>query len=173
MVTYTFDHWEDELGNTISPTRPTTPYVLDLIISTTNTTIIAVYAVIAPLTVNAHGPYSTLPSNPTIQFQGSAIGGTPPYTWDWDFGEGSPHGTEQNPIHTYPSTEAVYTVTLTATDSLSATASATTTATVSPTLPTLRHTSLWLFVHSFGVSSLWNFPLIEAYDQARAKSLMS
>lgn len=32
--------------------------------------------------------------------------------WDWDFGDGSSHSTEQNPLHTYNET-GVYTVTLT------------------------------------------------------------
>ncbi|MCX6833131.1 MAG: PKD domain-containing protein [candidate division Zixibacteria bacterium] len=35
-------------------------------------------------------------------------------SWDWDFGDGTTHGTVQNPIHSYSST-GVYTVTLVAT----------------------------------------------------------
>ena len=37
----------------------------------------------------------------TVAFTGSATGGTKPYTWDWDFGDGSAHKTVQNPNHTY------------------------------------------------------------------------
>ena len=36
-----------------------------------------------------------------------------PTSWDWDFGDGSPHGTTQNPTHAY-SVAGTYTVTLTA-----------------------------------------------------------
>jgi PKD repeat protein len=37
----------------------------------------------------------------TVAFVGAATGGTKPYTWDWDFGDGSTHKTVQNPNHTY------------------------------------------------------------------------
>jgi hypothetical protein len=52
--------------------------------------------------------------NETIQFQGSAEGGTEPYTWYWDFGDGT-NSTEQNPQHAY-NTTGNYTATLTVTD---------------------------------------------------------
>jgi PKD repeat protein len=38
-----------------------------------------------------------------------------PTSWDWDFGDGSAHGTEQNPLHVY-ATAGPYTVVLTATN---------------------------------------------------------
>lgn len=38
--------------------------------------------------------------NETIQFIGTAWGGVEPYTWFWDFGDGS-NSTEQNPQHAY------------------------------------------------------------------------
>ncbi len=37
----------------------------------------------------------------TAAFEGSASGGTPPYTYAWDFGDGST-GTGPSPVHTYP-----------------------------------------------------------------------
>jgi len=38
-------------------------------------------------------------------------------TWDWDFGDGSAHGTTQNPTHTYSVTAVTpFTITLTVTD---------------------------------------------------------
>ena len=49
-----------------------------------------------------------------ITFNGTAAGGTPPYTYYWDFGEGS-SSTEQNTSHCY-SAPGTYDVTLTVTD---------------------------------------------------------
>ena len=38
----------------------------------------------------------------SIQFYGSASGGTPPYAYNWDFdGDGEPDSDEQNPKHTF------------------------------------------------------------------------
>jgi len=53
----------------------------------------------------------------TVNFTGNATGGTPSYTYYWDFGNGASSG-EQNPSHTY-SQAGDYTVNLTVTDSQS------------------------------------------------------
>ncbi|MHB8605515.1 MAG: PKD domain-containing protein, partial [Thermoplasmatota archaeon] len=53
----------------------------------------------------------------------SSPGDSPITKWDWDFGDGSSHGSDQNPTHTY-SQPGHYTVTLTVTDSASKTAKA-------------------------------------------------
>ncbi|RKX50772.1 MAG: hypothetical protein DRP25_05050 [Thermotoga sp.] len=63
--------------------------------------------------VDAGGPYSGIVGVP-IQFNGSVVGGFPPYTWHWDFGDGNT-STLQNPIHIY-SRPGDYTVVLTVTD---------------------------------------------------------
>jgi PKD repeat protein len=39
----------------------------------------------------------------TVSFNGSKSGGTSPYTYDWNFGDGSTHGTVEDPTHTYTS----------------------------------------------------------------------
>jgi len=80
-----------------------------------------------PLSCDADGPYSGETGSP-IQFTGSATGGTPPYSWAWEFGDGAT-STQQNPTHTY-TTAGLYTVTLTVTDSASATADDETTANI-------------------------------------------
>ena len=71
-----------------------------------------------PLTANADaknfGGYETIVGEP-IQLFGSASGGTPPYTFFWDLGDGRT-STEQNPIVEYKE-PGTYTVTLTVTDS--------------------------------------------------------
>jgi len=46
-----------------------------------------------------NGPYYKF-LNDSIQFNGFACGGNPPYTWFWTFGDGKTSA-EQNPIHTY------------------------------------------------------------------------
>ena len=73
-----------------------------------------------PLTANADaenfGRYESI-RNTIIQLYGSGIGGTPPYTFEWKFGDGSWPVEEQNPTHTYDEA-GTYTVTLTVTDSV-------------------------------------------------------
>src|SRR5204863_204672 len=49
----------------------------------------------------------------TVQFTDQSSG--QPTSWDWDFGDGSPHLTNQNPQYTYQQ-PGTYTVTLTVTN---------------------------------------------------------
>ena len=76
-----------------------------------------------PLIADANGPYEASEDEP-IQFQGSAEGGVPPYSFHWDFDDGETSDI-QNPMHTYTNT-GNYTVTLTVTDDESDTESDTT-----------------------------------------------
>jgi len=52
----------------------------------------------------------------SVSFTGSASGGTPGYTYSWNFGDGSAPIAAQNPVHTY-STPGDYSAVLTVTDS--------------------------------------------------------
>jgi PKD repeat protein len=74
------------------------------------------------LTALAQADKSSGPIPLTVHFTGSAAGGTAPYTWSWDFGDGSAPVTTQNAQHTYAA-EGTYTVSLTVRDSAGATAS--------------------------------------------------
>jgi YVTN family beta-propeller protein len=49
----------------------------------------------------------------TIRLYGNATGGSPPYTYSWNFGDGSPPSTLQDPEHTYVSFPNVATLTVT------------------------------------------------------------
>jgi len=87
------------------------------------------------LVCGAGGPYSA-EVDEDIQFHGTANGGTTPYSWHWDFGDGD-NSTEQNPTHAY--TEAgTFNVTLTVTDDLGAIATDTTTATITAPQPVIE-----------------------------------
>jgi PKD repeat protein len=67
-------------------------------------------SLIANISVNT----SAGPAPLTIQFRGSAAGGKAPYTYNWDFGDGSTSNL-QNPAHTYQQANS-YMATLTVTD---------------------------------------------------------
>ncbi len=89
-------------------------------------------------TVNAVGNplAATASANPTsgqvpltVAFTGTATGGTPPYSYSWNFGDGSATSTAQNPSHTY-NNAGTFTATLTAKDSSSPVKSATSTVSI-------------------------------------------
>jgi len=84
---------------------------------------------IGPLRVEAGGPYSGLASDTPVQFSGLVFGGRPPYTYQWDFGDGNT-STEQNPIHMYRNI-GTYNVMFTVTDSEGNTSSDNATAIIS------------------------------------------
>lgn len=65
----------------------------------------------------------------TVNFDASASGGTAPYDFDWDFGDGSDHATTQNPSHTYV-LAGTYSTKLTVHDSAGASVSKSITITV-------------------------------------------
>jgi len=70
-------------------------------------------------TVVADGPYAetVCPGTAaTIDFDSTVTLGTGPFTYDWDFGDGSLHGTIADPSHTYPIGADVYNVTLVVTN---------------------------------------------------------
>jgi YVTN family beta-propeller protein len=62
------------------------------------------------------GPHSSY--SLTVQLYGNGSEGTPPYTYSWNFGDGSPASTLQNPEHTYAYASPEDTATLTVTDHL-------------------------------------------------------
>jgi PKD repeat protein len=84
--------------------------------STFDTNIKEAYVVVRPsLFVDFVGEPLSGDADLTVQFTDISLG--QPTSWDWDFGDGSPHSTEQNPIHVY-ARAGLYSVTLTAANAL-------------------------------------------------------
>ncbi|MFC0430883.1 PKD domain-containing protein [Kutzneria buriramensis] len=81
-----------------------------------------------PLSATAAASPTTGNAPLSVNFTGSATGGTAPYSYSWNFGDGTTN-TTQNPSHTYNSA-GTYTATLTVTDSASPAHTATANATV-------------------------------------------
>jgi len=67
-----------------------------------------------PIDVDIGGPYSGEP-NTLVQFQCNVLGGEPPYSYLWSFGDENT-STTKNPTHAYTQ-PGLYNITLTATDS--------------------------------------------------------
>jgi hypothetical protein len=89
---------------------------IKVIVSTTSSSSSAISTsdfTIIGFNVYAGGPYYVAPEE-SIQFSGLAENGNPPYSYQWDFGDGN-SSDEQNPSHTYP-VNGNYTVVLSVTD---------------------------------------------------------
>ena len=89
-----------------------------------------------PLSCDAGGPYEGLVDE-DIEMDGTATGGTAPYQYLWDFGDGNTSG-DPHPTHNYANA-GIYTVNLTVTDAEQSTAFDETTATINgpPNEPTI------------------------------------
>jgi PKD repeat protein len=100
--------------------------------TTTAKVTVTVGAIGGPLAAKA----SAIPTSGEIPlvtaFTGSAAGGTPPYTYSWNFGDGSAPSSVQNPTHSYKSV-GTYTATLVVTDSSAPAHSAKSTVTITAT----------------------------------------
>jgi len=86
-----------------------------------------------PLTVTASANPNPTKVGHQVAFNCTHSGGVGPYTYDWDFGDGTAHGNTQGVNHTY-SSSGTPTVTVTVTDSLLNTDNATINMTVNPPL---------------------------------------
>jgi PKD repeat protein len=75
----------------------------------------------APLAVTAAADKTSGSAPLTVVFTATLSGGTPPYTFDWSFGDGTPVGHVQNPAHTYAANGS-YPVSLTVHDGAGSTA---------------------------------------------------
>jgi outer membrane protein assembly factor BamB len=109
-----------------------------------------------PLRAEANGPYQG-DDHTTINFTGSIIGGLPPYTFHWDFGDGSTSN-EQNPAYCYK-TIGTYTVNFTIQDCEGSESSDTANVTVTYALPavTLVKPLIALYIMNVKILPLKNF----------------
>lgn len=70
-----------------------------------------------PIFVAATSSSPSCDGSGAVTFASAVSGGQPPFTYDWDFGDFSPHSNVPNPTHTYGYPPHAYTATLTVTDS--------------------------------------------------------
>ena len=94
---------------------------------------VSVSAVGNPLTATASAVPTSGQTPLNVAFNGTGTGGTPPYRYSWNFGDGSALSTAQNPTHTYNAAcTCTATLTLTDTSSPAKTAASSVTITASP-----------------------------------------
>ncbi|MGD1148668.1 MAG: PKD domain-containing protein, partial [Thermoanaerobaculaceae bacterium] len=107
---------------TIAETNATvTASTISLSPITTTATVTDICGATGALTATASASATSGTAPLSVNFTGSAAGGTSPYTYSWNFGDGSAQSTQQNPTHSY-SASGSYTVVLKVTDAASATA---------------------------------------------------
>ena len=94
----------------------------------------------------------TITAGQSVNFQGSATGGTAPYTYQWNFGGGATNSSVQNPGNVTFSSAGSYTVTFTVTDANGGTSSASVTITVQTQQGSL------IFSDNFDSYALGTFP---------------
>ena len=129
---------QDDLSTAISSSNATSTSLLESLLE-----IISGLNLSIPLTViaSANPTQGVIPL--TVSFKAVPIGGTAPYSFQWNFGDGTPTSSQRTPTHNYTSA-GTYTVTITVTDSTAATTSDTMTIKATPATPvTLTVFTLW------------------------------
>ncbi len=95
------------------------PATQSVTITTANVTGINFVAPTLVITATATPTSGSAPL--TVAFGSTVTGGTAPYTYDWNYGDNTAHGTTASPSHVY-ATGGTFPVTLTVTDSVAHTA---------------------------------------------------
>ena len=89
--------------------------------TTTSATVTDICGTSSALTATASANTASGAAPLSVNFTGSFAGGTSPYSFDWNFGDGSAHSSQQNPTHVYTSAGS-YSVVFKVTDATAATA---------------------------------------------------
>ena len=110
-----------------------------------------------PLTATITAAPASGPAPLAVTFSATASGGTGVYTFDWDFGDGSPHRTEPVAGNTYV-LGGTYTATLTVTDSYGGSASASVAITVETVCAVGCTATVPLMTSALGASALEPVP---------------
>ena len=95
------------------------PSTQSVTVSTTNLTGISFIAVTMSVAASASQTTGTAPL--AVTFGSTVAGGTAPFTYDWNWGDGTAHGTTATPTHTFAA-GGIFNVILTVTDDTGATA---------------------------------------------------
>ncbi|MBD3654369.1 immune inhibitor A domain-containing protein [Kangiella sp.] len=110
----------DDSNDYSSPEQPASGLVLpehgfkmEVIEQSTNSSTATVKLSAAPLELTAGFDFQR--NFREVTFFNDTAGGTPGYTYEWNFGDGSEVSTEESPVHSYAASGS-YTVTLTVTD---------------------------------------------------------
>jgi multiple sugar transport system substrate-binding protein len=129
---------QDDLSEAVSSSNATSASLLESLLE-----IISQLNISMPLAIIGSASPTSGVTPLTVSFKATPIGGTPPYSFGWNFGDGTPTSSERAPTHDYTSA-GTYTAAITVTDSAAATASDTITIKVTPAVPvTLTVFSLW------------------------------
>lgn len=129
---------QDNLSSAISSNNATSTNLLESLLE-----LISKLNISMPLTVIASANPTSGVIPLTVSFKAVPIGGKAPYSFQWNFGDGTPISSERTPTHNFTSA-GTYTITITVTDSAAATTSDTMTIKATPATPvTITVFSLW------------------------------
>ena len=122
-----YDRWGDYSAMSVDPSDDCTFwYTQEYYVSTSSagwSTRIGTFTFPGCILKAAGGPATSSGPVPfDASFSATPSGGRPPYTYDWDFGDGSAHSSDSNPTHTYTQVGS-FSWTLSVNDSLNAGAS--------------------------------------------------
>jgi PKD repeat protein len=109
-----------------SQTYQSTNYYVDLVFNTSPTT---------PAPVASAGSAQSTNEGGSVTFAGSVTGGSGPFTYSWNFGDGTTGSGSLTPTHTYAN-HGTFTATLTVTDGFGRSSNNATTVTVADVAPT-------------------------------------
>ncbi len=138
--------------------------------SDSNLATVSVSVSAAALAVSAAASPSSGQTPLEVHFSATVSGGTEPYSYDWDFGDGSAHAVTSNPTHTYTA-DGTFPVSVSVRDAVDITASD------SHLAVTVGSTAVWRYLvpaaaHNTGVGgTLWQTDLVAVVPGSQSANL--